>query len=210
MGKITKIETQKRNKDRVNIYIDNVYAFPLDLEVLYKENLKVGMEIEENVLMKIGKEEDFGRCKNSALKIIERSYKSEKEIFVKLLEKGYDKEVVNKTISFLKEYNFLNDETYVKMYVKDKIKTQGKNKIKYSLLRKGIEEEIINKFLMKVEGEEEKERAYEIALKKYNQLVKREQDKYKLWNKLSMFLGGKGYEYSLIKDVVNSIINEEY
>ena len=31
------------------------------------------------------------------------------------------------------EYNFLNDSNYAKMYVRDKSKTQGQMKIKYTL-----------------------------------------------------------------------------
>ena len=41
MNKITNIEEQKRNKERVNIYVDNDYAFSLSKEVLLKEKIKV-------------------------------------------------------------------------------------------------------------------------------------------------------------------------
>ena len=37
MNIITKIECGKRNKDRVNIYIDEEYAFSVDMEIVYKE-----------------------------------------------------------------------------------------------------------------------------------------------------------------------------
>ena len=40
MNIITKIELGKRNKERVNIYIDNEYAFSISAELVYKENLK--------------------------------------------------------------------------------------------------------------------------------------------------------------------------
>lgn len=211
MGKITKIEAQKRNKERVNIYIDEAYAFPLSMELVYKEGLKIGIEVNEEILSKVSREDDISKCKNTALKIIERSYKTEKEMVSKLIEKGYETEAINKAIEFLREYNFLNDEAYTKMYVKDRIRAQGKNKIKYALIRKGINEEIIREALSEVEDDEEKNRAIELAQKKYMQLVKRENDKYKLWNKLTMFLVGKGYDYSIAKDVIKSIVEvEEY
>ena len=34
MNIITKIECGKRNKDRVNIYIDEEYAFSVDMEIV--------------------------------------------------------------------------------------------------------------------------------------------------------------------------------
>ena len=45
MNIITKIEVQKRNKDRSNIYIDNEYAFSLSNELVYKEGLKTDEKI---------------------------------------------------------------------------------------------------------------------------------------------------------------------
>ncbi len=40
MNKITNIEVQKRNEERVNIYIDNEFAFACYKELVYKEGLK--------------------------------------------------------------------------------------------------------------------------------------------------------------------------
>lgn len=209
MGKITKIEVQRRNKERVNVYIDEEYAFPLSAELVYKEGLKIGSIVDEETLNAVAKKDDISKCKNAALKTIERSYKTEKEIVAKLTEKGYEAEAIEKSIEFLREYNFMNDEAYTKMYVKDKIRAQGKNKIKYSLLRKGIDDETISEVLSGVEDDEERKRAYELASKKHMQLIKRETDKYKIWNKLSMFLVSKGYDYSLAKDVIKSVVEVE-
>lgn len=47
MGKITKIEVQKKNKDRVNVYIDNNFAFAAFNELVYKEGVKVNLEVNE-------------------------------------------------------------------------------------------------------------------------------------------------------------------
>ena len=52
--------------------------------------------------------------KISTIKIIERSYKSEKEIKDKLLKKEFDNKTVNRTLSFLKEY--ISDITPSLMY----------------------------------------------------------------------------------------------
>ncbi|MGG7176278.1 recombination regulator RecX [Clostridium paraputrificum] len=209
MGKITKIEVQKRNKDRVNVYIDEVYAFAVNAELVYKKGLKTNMEIDEVKLKEVAKEENLSKCKNTALRIIERSYKTEKEITDKLIEKGYDMDSIKPTLEFLKEYNFINDESYTKMYVKDRMRSQGSQKIKYALMRKGVEEEAIASALENIDKEDEMQVAMELARKKYSQLSKREDDKYKLWNKLCRFLIGKGYDYSLAKDVVKKVVNVE-
>lgn len=205
MNKITNIEEQKRNKERVNIYVDNDYAFSLSKEVLLKEKIKVNDIIDMEKMKKISKEDNFMKCKNSALRIIERTIKTEKEIREKLISKEYDEESINRSIDFLKEYNFLNDENYARMYVRDKSKGQGKNKIKYSLIRKGLDEEIILEELSKIDEDEEENTAYEMALKKYNIIKKRESDSYKLSQKLYRFLISKGYGYDVASKVIKKI-----
>ncbi|WP_055071158.1 recombination regulator RecX [Clostridium massiliamazoniense] len=209
MNKITNIETQKRNEERVNIYIDNEFAFACYKEIVYKECLKKDMEVELERLRKIIEEEEFLKCKNSALRIVEKTYKTEKEMIDKLLQKGYEGIIIEKTIAFLKEYNFLNDEKYSLMYARDKSKIQGKNKIKYSLMKKGIDKDTIENTLESMDNSVEEETAYNLAIKKYRILSKKENDKYKLNQKLIRFLLGKGYDYGLIKSVIKKVTNEE-
>lgn len=209
MGKITKIEVQKRNKERVNVYIDNVYAFAAFSELVYKENLRINCEVDEEKLLSIAKKENLAKCKETALKIIERSYKTEKEMQKRLMEKGFDSDSINIVISFLKEYNFINDNNYTKMYVKDKIASQGKQKIKYSLIRKGISSDIIDNVIEEIRDDDEKEVAFELAKKKYKSLLRSEKDRYKLWNKLCRYLVVRGYDYSISKDVTNQVLDME-
>ena len=206
MNIITKIEEGKRNKERVNIYIDNEYAFSVSKEILYKENLKVDDTVNIEDLREIVKKDNYIKCKNSALRIVERSYKSERELKDKLLLKGYDKDSIEKTMEFLKEYNFLSDNNYTKMYVKDKSKVQGKNKIKFDLYRKGIDEEIIQEELSSIDEEDEREVAYNLVLKKYNVISKRESDKYKLSQKLYRYIVSKGYTYDIASYAIKKVL----
>ena len=206
MGSITEISVQKKNKNRCNIYIDNVFAFGVSNELIYKENLKVGMMVDEEKLKKIAYEENLINCKETALKIIERSYKTKKEMIKRLLEKGYALEEVNETLKFLEEYNFINDESYTKAFINDRTKTQGKQKIKYALKNKGVSDEIIEEELSKLDMEKEKENANILALKKYSILIKRESDKYKLKEKIIRFLISRGYDYEVAKDAVNETL----
>lgn len=211
MNKITKIEVCKRNKERVNIYINEDFAFAMDAELVYKYNLKVDKEIDVDKLSVIAKEEEFSKCKNSALKTIERSYKTESEIKKKLLEKEYSEEVVFKTIDFLKEYNFIDDYTFVKMYIKDRIINQGKNKIKYSLVTKGVDKTLIEEAFLELDTrEDEEEKAFILGKKKYDSLSKRESDKLKLKNKVIRYLIGRGYDYSISKDVYSKITSDDF
>lgn len=207
MNKITNIETQKKNPKRVNVYVDEEFSFACDAEIVYRQGLKKGNTIDLISIKEIVNEDEFIKCKNSALRIVEKAYKTEKEIKDKLIEKGFPESVIKRTFEFLKEYNLLNDKRYADMYVKDKIKNQGRNKIKYSLMRKGVSEELIEEKISSIDVEDEKEIAFAMAKKKYDVLCKREQDKYKLSQKLFRFLIGKGYSFECSNAVVKKIIN---
>ncbi|CAI3245201.1 recombination regulator RecX [Clostridium neonatale] len=207
MPKITKIEIQKNNKDRVNIYLDGEYALAINAELVYKENLKVKDDVDISKLQEIAEKESYIRCKESAIKIIERSYKTEKEIRDKLKQKGYEEKQINNSIDFLKEYNFINDNTYAKAFIKDKLSSKGSQKIKYDLMKKGIAKDIIEENLIKVDKNEEKEVALNVGRKKYESIRRKESDNYKLSGKLYRFLISRGYAYDIVKDVVKEIMS---
>ncbi|WP_288222268.1 recombination regulator RecX [uncultured Clostridium sp.] len=205
MNIITKIEVQKRNKDRANIYIDNEYAFSLSNELVYKEGLKTNEKINIEEIKVIAKEDNYLKCKNTALRIVEKTFKSEKELRDKLILKGYENEEIDKTIKFLKEYSFISDDNYTKMYVKDKSRLQGKKKIKYDLMKKGISENIIEEEISNIDRDDEREIAYNLAIKKYNTIAKREDDKFKLSQKLYRYLLTKGYDYDTVSYAVKKV-----
>ena len=59
MGRISNIEIQKNNKKRYNIYVDNEYAFSVSEDVLIKESLQKGLDIDDNKLSNIIQEDNF-------------------------------------------------------------------------------------------------------------------------------------------------------
>lgn len=202
---ITSIEVQKNNKERVNIYIDGSYAFSCSAELVYTHGLKPKSSVNIEELQELIDEDNYLKCKTSALKLIEKSYKSEKEIFDKLLKKGYEEKTAARVIAFLKSYNFLNDEDFARMYVSDKIKSQGKNKIKYALLRKGIDEAVIEEKLKASGSEVEIKTAEKLAEKRYKLLLKQENDRRKISGKLWEYLMRNGFNKDIIEGIVQKL-----
>lgn len=209
MAKITKLEFQKRNKERVNVFLDEEYAFSISAELIYKEGIKLKDEVNFEKLKDLAYKDQIMKCRETALRTIEKSHKTEKQVREKLILKGYEEEAIEKAIDFLKEYNYLNDEYYTKLFVKEKLKSQGSNKIKYSLIQKGISKEIIEEELNNVDSENEKSIAIDLAQRKIVTIKKSESDKYKISNKLYRFLLSKGYGYDIVNEVVKEVINEE-
>lgn len=207
MAIITKIEIQKKNKERVNIYLDEEYAFSISAELVYKENLKVKDVVDIEKLKSVADKESYLRCKNSALKIIERSYKTEKEVIEKLQMKGYEQNHIEASIEFLKEYKFLNDDYYAEAFIKDKLNSKGSQRIKQDLIKKGIPSDKIEEKLEGIDKIAEKNTARVLANKKLRIIQKSENDTYKISGKLYRFLISKGYAYDVVKEVVKDVMS---
>ncbi|MBM7870001.1 regulatory protein [Clostridium pascui] len=205
---ITKIEVQKRNKNRVNVYVDEDFLFACSAEIIYNYGLKSGEKIDIDKIKIIIEEDNYIKCKNDALHSIEKAYKTEKQVVQKLLAKGYEKSTIEKAILFLKEYNFLDDSKFADMYVKEKLLSQGRNKIKYSLMQKGLDESLIKEKLQNIDKEKEGDSLERIGMAKYEQLIKREEDTRKIYKKLGDYLMRRGYPWDDVKSFLNRALKE--
>lgn len=205
---ITKIEVQKRNKNRVNVYVNEDFLFACSAEIIYNYGLKSGEKIDIDKIKAIIEEDNYIKCKNDALHSIERAYKTEKQVVQKLLAKGYEKSTIEKAILFLREYNFLDDSKFADMYVKEKLLSQGRNKIKYSLMQKGLDESLIKEKLQSIDKEKEGDSLERIGMLKYQQLIKREEDTRKIYKKLGDYLMRRGYPWDDVKSFLNRTLKE--
>lgn len=206
---ITKIEVQKKNKDRVNVYINEEFSFACSMELVYTCNLSKDKEINIDSLKEIIDKDNLIKCKSYALRVLEKTYKTERQIFDKLLQKEYEEKVIDKTIDFLKEYKFIDDEKYTEAYIKDKVKSQGKNKIKYALINKGISETLVKEKLSYLDKGIEENTALKLAEKKYRLLVKNESDIRKIYKKLGDYLVRNGYNLDITQNILNNIVKDE-
>ncbi|NFD31059.1 recombination regulator RecX [Clostridium botulinum] len=206
---ITKIEVQKRNKDRVNVYIDEEFNFACSSELIYYHNLKKGKVIDENSLNDIIKEDNYIKAKGYALKYIEKSLKTESQVKEKLYLKEYDEDTVNKVIRFLKDYNFIDDDKYCDMYIREKLNIYGRNKIKYTLLNKGVKENIVIEKINNINEEKEKKVAYKLAEKKYKIMILREKDKFKIYKKIWPYIISRGYNSNIAEWIINELKSNE-
>lgn len=207
MKKISKIEYQKNNKNRVNIYFDDEFAFGVDLNVMIKYSLTKNMELEDDFIEEILKAEEEINVYNYAVAVLSRYTKSEKQLRLKLQEKGYDSQFAENAIIKLKQQKYLDDKRYSDILINNKITTSkyGKRKIKEVLYDKGINKDIIDEKIQMLDDVDELKRALELGEKKLRTM--KEEDTRKLITKLSNHLINKGFEYSTVKKAVSKLLN---
>ena len=207
MAKITKLEIQQRNKERVNIYIDDNFFLGVNAEIVYDLNLKKGDEVDEEKLKSLIYKEGLSKAKNKAMSILNRTAISEKKLREKLSD--YSDEIVDEVINKLKDYGFINDKDLARRIANDNsdISRFGKNKIRQNLYRKGISKDDIDEAVEEIDSNEQYENALYLARKRYKNL--KGEDNRKVYQKLTQHLAYKGFSYDIIKSVIQEVINED-
>ncbi|WP_202709726.1 RecX family transcriptional regulator [Sporosalibacterium faouarense] len=208
MKKITKVEKQKRNNKRYSIYINGEYAFGVHEDTLVKYELLKGKELDNEFIDKVIKAKEQSKGNNYALKLLSYRSRSKKEIQNKMDLKGYDKSIIDNVIYNLEKKGYIDDKQFTIEYVKDKVKLKkfGKKRLEIELIKKGIEKIVIREVIENlVDKEEEYNRALEIAKKKLRTSYKND-EKRAQYRKLGGFLQRKGYDFDIVKKVLEEVL----
>ena len=200
---ITDLKVQSNNKKRVSVFLDGAFHCGLDLVTVYKYRLKKGQEIDEKTLTDIQRSSEIQKCFDSALNYISKSIKTTKQVRIKLIEKGYVKEIVNEVIVKLKEYGYLNDSDFAKKFVATYHNTKGKRVLYAMLKQKGVNDEDINEALSTVD--DQTENAKKLAEKYLKNKILDRKNIQKCYNHLL----SKGFSYDEAKNAISQFSDDE-
>ena len=196
MEQITNIV--KSSKDKYSIYLDTQFFCFLKPETILKNNIKIGVFIEKSDLENIKHEDEKLLAFDKALNYIS-SIKSEKQVRDYLYQKGFNIRSINYAISKLKEYNYLNDEIFAKMFIENYKNKKGIRWISFQLEAKGIKKDIIEKHLNDINEDEE------ILLELSKKYLKNKQKDRKTANKLCNHLLAKGFTLNSVNKIINKL-----
>ena len=112
---------------------------------------------------------------------------------------GFSDEYIEEIIAYLIENRYLDDELYAMKYILNIIKLKKKSiqEIRFDLLKKGIDEQIIEKYITEDLKRFEFKSATELAKKKYKACED--------ILKVKKYLMGKGYPREVVNKVIDSL-----
>lgn len=208
MPQITKISPQKRRK-RVNIFIDEKFAFGLDLETLAKYNLQINQEISQKKIEEIIKEEELLKVYDKALRFLSFRPRSEKEVKDYLRKKNIGEETQKMVIGKLKKTKLLDDEQFAVWWIEQRttFRPSGKRLLEYELRKKGISKEIIEEIAPQFSSSFEFEGALKAARKKLSSYQKLPSLEFR--QKMTAFLARRGFSWEVIKEVIDEVLKKE-
>ena len=204
--KVTKIEIQKKRKNRCNIYLDEEFAFGLDQDILLKFDLYKGRELSDTDIENILDAEEKKNAKDRAIKFLSHRDRSEREIVDKLKQIGFNREVIEWTLSELKRMKFIDDKKFAVSFANTKMisKPVGEFLLRRELASKGIDEENIEQAVEKAYNEKDQETiAFELAqsrMKRYRNL-----EAAKAKKRISDFLLRRGFNWDITSSVIERL-----
>ena len=136
------------DKKRRKVHIDNQYAFPLYLSELRRFNIEPGNEVSVTSMEKI-EEILYKRIRERILYLLDASPRTEYEIRTKLFKSGYIDRYVTPVIDRIKEYGYIDDYAYARMYSESlrNSKNNSRRMIEQKLYQKGISAEVISEIM---------------------------------------------------------------
>jgi len=203
MRKITAIQVQKKNPNRVNIHLDGEYAF--GLARIVAAWLQVGQTLDEEKIAKIQAEDARERAMQQALLFLGYRARSEKEIRQNLSKHEFPEAVIEETLERLRQNGFANDKQFADAWVENRssFRPRGRRALTLELRQKGIDDSTIESVLVDID---EEALAYEAGLKKARKLRVQEWSDFR--KKTSEFLARRGFSYSVIAPIVSRLWNE--
>lgn len=196
--KITGIEVQRKNQNRVNIFLDGEFAFGLSRIVAGW--LQVGQELTDEKIANLRTEDELEIAYQRAIRYSNYRMRSSSEIQEYLEKKDISESTIENVIIRLNRNGLINDEQFASTWVENRndFRPRSHRMLFVELRRKGVHPEIINKVLEDTLPDDE------LALL----AAQKQERKYRNleWNdfrrKMSSYLARRGFTYAIVKPVV--------
>jgi regulatory protein len=198
MAKITALKAQKKNPDRVNVYLDGRFGF--GLPAIVAASLKLGQVLSAVELEAIKEEGSIEEAYNRALNYLSYRPRSRAEVAAYLQRRGAPESQSAAVLSRLERIGLIDDEAFAQFWVenRERFRPRGLRALRYELRSKGVSDRAIEQALAGVDASTS---AYEAASKKARQL--RHTDQQTFYRKLVGYLARRGFDYEVAREVAD-------
>jgi regulatory protein len=157
LSRITGIEPQRRHPERVSIFVDGEFAIGVDGAVAVALGLQVGQSVTTARLQEIARAEELRQAFDRALHFLGYRARSQAEVRRRLLQKGYEEEIVDQVIDRLREGGLLDDSQFTEAWVRARTtgRGMGPRRIAWELRQKGVDAETVRDAVERIDEETE-------------------------------------------------------
>lgn len=194
---ITKLSLQRRDDQRVNVFVDEKYAFSLTVQQVADLGLKKGDQIDEADVTRFKRASSYGKLYARGLaRALSRPHSQREmgEYLRRTARRRYpdvDEAALESIVTKLMTLGYINDERFTEYWVEMRQRHRRSNKsIRFELRGKGVPDDIIQHALSRDDKEN-------IRL-----LVAKKRSKYSSTDKLMRYLASKGFHFDDITAVL--------
>lgn len=205
---------QQKDPNRVNVMVDGVFRFSLDVFQVSDLGIRVGKEYSDRELSELETESQFGKLYARALeyclmrphssrevrdylyrKTLARRYKSRHTGEIKLRE-GISKPVTERVFDRLVDKGYVDDERFTRFWVDNRNLGKGvsRRKLQAELQAKGVDRTIIERHMNESDRNDAEE------LKK---IIRKKKDRYPDRQKFMQYLARQGFSFDDIREALS-------
>ena len=203
-GTITALRLHKRNRQRVEVYLDGQRAFTLTL--MEAARLRRGQSLSDEEIVALQASDAQERAHEDALRYLSFRARSAAEIERYLAGREYSPEAIAAEVQRLRESGLVDDAAFARIWVdeREKFRPRGPRALRRELRQKGLDEETITQAITGVDAEVS---AYEAARSRAARLGG--SDYWQFRQRLGAFLARRGFDYDVVRAVVDRLWREE-
>lgn len=201
MKKITRLAVQKKDPKRVSVFVDDAFAFGVQLDDLIKFGISKNKTYTDEEYAELLEKILVQKAKIRALDYISYKMRTTKQVEDKLKDLEYEMWVIEEVIHFLEKYRYLDDKQFAERYIEYQMQYNRKSfrKVKSELYEKGISK-VEYSDAKQIEEWEIKTVTYLLEKYHYNEDLDM-----KMKNKITNRIISRGFDYYLIRQCIGNL-----
>lgn len=207
-GTITAIRTQQRDQERVSVFLDDVFAFGLDQQIMLDRGLHTGQALTEAESGELLALDELARATAAALQFLGYRPRSEGEIQRRLRQRGFAAAAIDATIGKLRSWRYVDDGDFAQRWVENRLEHRPRSArlLAQELRTKGVDAGTAAEAIVEA-GIDEVADARALAADKLRKLAALPEDV--RIRRVSGFLARRGYSFGVIRAALDDIADVE-
>ena len=200
---ITALTLQKRNRQRVNVFLDGEYSF--GLARIVAAWLEVGQVISDEKIAQLRADDEREVAYQRALRLIQHRPRSENEIRQLLRRHAVPEGAADEAIERLRQSGLVDDAGFAQTWVENRadFHPRSRRALAYELSRRGIDAQVIEQSLGAIDDDRMAYHAAQRQARKYKDLE---------WNdfrqKMYRYLAQRGFNYEASAQAIGKVWQE--
>ena len=199
--KITRLSPQRRNPERVSVFVDGRFSFGLHQDTVTRLGLREGMELTSGELDDLLHQDELRRAKEYALLLLSYRARTEHELHKRLTTKGFRPGIAVEAVDRLKQLKLIDDARFARDFIADRVRIghKGKRIAHLELIKLGVSREDARQALD--DAPSELEAAREVVSKYRSRYARLEPAVRR--RRLYAALSRRGFPYDVIKQALD-------